>query len=590
MSVRSDISAFDMHVGGTTLLSTNFYPNGQKTVFSYLGITNDERLSEIWNQNGTNGTLSKFDYAYDPVGNITNWTEQADTNTPTVAVMQYDPVNQLLNSTTFSNTVAGAILKQYAYGYDLDGNRTSEQIGTTTNAPVAVSQSFYNNDNQVTNRTTSSGPLMFAGSISRQGTVTVNGIPATMNHFTTNFVGYAGVANGTNVMPVIATDYGNHSRTNNYQVVVTNNGVAETLTYDLDGNLTNVVSATSTNSYQFDAANRLISASSPTNQSLFSYDGLGRRVQIVELTNGVAYVTNKFIWDGQALAEQRDLTGANVTKRFFGQGEQISGTNYYFTRDHLGSVREMLDSSGAIKVRYDYDPYGRQTLITGTMSADFGYAGMFVHWPSGLNLTLYREYNGDLGRWLSRDPLAEAAGINLYAYVANNPLNSFDLLGLVKWGLLGKSVLGVVVGSIGMLAGAATAETGIGIVVGISSAYYFGASWGNISNALKDNEAGPTGPIQADYDASALINNGNFNEMDQEGQIADLFLSLATADDNPSDWEKLDATLSAVDAWSTALKELKDNNNGVDSNPCPPKFPQFRCLICNENNVSIFLY
>ncbi len=30
-----------------------------------------------------------------------------------------DPVNQLLNSTTFSNTVAGAILKQYTYNYDV---------------------------------------------------------------------------------------------------------------------------------------------------------------------------------------------------------------------------------------------------------------------------------------------------------------------------------------------------------------------------------------------------------------------------------------------------------------------------------------
>ncbi len=37
-----------------------------------------------------------------------------------------DPVNQLLAVTVRGNTVAGAILKQYAYGYDLAGNRTSE--------------------------------------------------------------------------------------------------------------------------------------------------------------------------------------------------------------------------------------------------------------------------------------------------------------------------------------------------------------------------------------------------------------------------------------------------------------------------------
>jgi RHS repeat-associated protein len=176
---------------------------------------------------------------------------------------------------------------------------------------------------------------------------------------------------------------------------------------------------------------------------LFAYDGLGRRIQDIELTNGVPYITNKFLWDGQALVEQRDRTGGSVTKRFFAQGEQISATNYYFTRDHLGSVREMVDSAGVIKMRYDYDPYGRQTKLSGTMDADFGYAGMFVHWPSGLNLTFYRAYSPDLGRWLSRDPLAEAAGLNLYAYVGNSPTKLIDVLGLCPgdtWDLFGNGL------------------------------------------------------------------------------------------------------------------------------------------------------
>ncbi len=418
------------YVGGTTLVSTNFAPFGMKAIFSYFNITNDERLKEIWNQKTNSVTLSKFDYIYDPVGNITNWTEQADTNTPTVAVMQYDPVNQLLNSSTFSNTFAGAVLKQYAYSYDMAGNRTSEQIGTTTNEPVAISQSFYNDDNQVTNRVSNSRPLTFAGSISKQATVIIAGNAATFNHFTSNFVGYASLANGTNIVPVEATDYNNVSTTNQYQVVVTNNGVAETLTYDLDGNVTNVVSATSTNSYLWNAANRLVSITSPTNQSLFSYDGHGRRVQIVETTNGVPYVTNKFIWDGVMLAEQRDVTGVTVTKRFFAQGEQISGTMYYFTRDHLGSVREMLNSSGVVQYRADFDPYGRLITVQGALVPDFLYADMYYDPASGVCLTLYRAYSGDLGRWLSRDPAQEFGGLNLYGYVMNNPVNWLDLYGL----------------------------------------------------------------------------------------------------------------------------------------------------------------
>ena len=265
--------------------------------------------------------------------------------------------------------------------------------------------------------------------MNKQGTVRVAGNTATVNHLTTNFTAYASVANGTNTIPVIATDYNGNSATNKYQVVVTNNGVAETISFDANGNETNVVTATGTNSYQWDAANRLVSITGPTNQSLFTYDGFGRRVQIIEKTNGVAYVTNKFVWCGPMLCEQRNNSGSAATKRYFDYGEQISGTNYFFTKDHLGSIREMVDGAGTIQARYDYDPYGRRTKISGSLDADFAYAGYFYHSASGLYLTRYRAYDSDLGRWLSRDPLAERVGLNLYNYVRNNPFNWLDPYG-----------------------------------------------------------------------------------------------------------------------------------------------------------------
>jgi uncharacterized protein RhaS with RHS repeats len=48
----------------------------------------------------------------------------------------------------------------------------------------------------------------------------------------------------------------------------------------------------------------------------------------------------------------------------------------------------------------------------------------------GALLTHHRVYDPALGRWLSRDPIAENGGINLYGYVGGNFVNAVDPLGL----------------------------------------------------------------------------------------------------------------------------------------------------------------
>jgi len=59
------------------------------------------------------------------------------------------------------------------------------------------------------------------------------------------------------------------------------------------------------------------------------------------------------------------------------------------------------------------------------------HAGMFRHADSGLYLTHYRAYSPIHGRWLSRDPIGELGGVNLYAYVNGNPISNVDPLGLM---------------------------------------------------------------------------------------------------------------------------------------------------------------
>jgi RHS repeat-associated protein len=193
--------------------------------------------------------------------------------------------------------------------------------------------------------------------------------------------------------------------------------------------------------YRWDAENRLAAINSGANSSEFSYDGLGQRVEDVEETNDAAVSTNYFLWCNNDICQERDSTGSNVLRRLYPQGEVViaggNKTNYFYTQDHLGSIREATDSAGSLVTRYDYDPFGRQITILENFQPTFSYAGDFLHRPSGLNLTLFRAYSSIAGRWLSRDPIAEKGGVNLYAYVANDPVGLIDQLGLDEYEVTG---------------------------------------------------------------------------------------------------------------------------------------------------------
>jgi RHS repeat-associated protein len=199
-----------------------------------------------------------------------------------------------------------------------------------------------------------------------------------------------------------------------------------TYTYDHRGNLL----SDGTRTFEWDGLSRLVAVNQGNLRSEFTYDSRSRNTRIVEKLNGNVTSDKRHIWDGTRIVEERDGATNQVTRRFFEQGFTVDGTPYFYTRDHLGSVRYVTNTSGTVVASYSYDSWGNATPGSNTVESPVGYAGYRRHSPSGLLLTQYRAYDPTLARWISRDPIGEAGGINVYAYVGNSPVALRDPLGL----------------------------------------------------------------------------------------------------------------------------------------------------------------
>jgi len=200
----------------------------------------------------------------------------------------------------------------------------------------------------------------------------------------------------------------------------------QNMTFDANGNMT----SDGVNTYEWDVENRLTKITYPGtgNDSKFVLDPLGRNTKIIETVDSAAN-TKLFVWNKDQRCEERDNVG-NVARRFFRNGETVGANLRFYTFDHLGSIREMTDQTGTVKTQYASDPSGRTLRIAGNENSSFRFAGYFCHERSGLSLTRHRAYSSTFCRWLSRDPLEELQGTNLYAYVQNDPVNSIDPSGL----------------------------------------------------------------------------------------------------------------------------------------------------------------
>jgi RHS repeat-associated protein len=108
-----------------------------------------------------------------------------------------------------------------------------------------------------------------------------------------------------------------------------------------------------------------------------------------------------------------------------------SGSTFY-EFDPQGTVAERLNSTGSCTVSSVADASGG-IANSGTVSDPFGYiaqAGYYTDRQTGLILTTFRYYDPSNGRFINRDPIGYAGGINLYDYSLNNWEEKTDPYGL----------------------------------------------------------------------------------------------------------------------------------------------------------------
>ena len=124
--------------------------------------------------------------------------------------------------------------------------------------------------------------------------------------------------------------------------------------------------------------------------------------------NGSGSLTMRYLWGPTGIVA-RQTSGGTVS---------------WYLADQLGTVRDLINNSGAIIDHVDFSAFGTVLDETSPTSGDrmMGFAMLERDTVTGLNLAVYREENPGTGRWDSQDPLGFAAGDE----------NSFDTFTMVR--------------------------------------------------------------------------------------------------------------------------------------------------------------
>ncbi|MFZ5351437.1 MAG: penicillin-insensitive murein endopeptidase [Bacillota bacterium] len=381
---------------------------------------------------------TSISYTYDALGNIKTVTDGEGNTTAYIRDMWGRAVK-----------ITNADGSYELYTYDFAGNMTSSRDGNGNTTYYS-----YNSLNKLAAITDPAGQTI-SYKYDREGRLVFeadrNGQNITYTYdelsrlVSENSTTYSYDKAGNRTSKATGTDISTYTYdTRNRMTQSTAGGVTTTYSYDNNGNL---LTTSDGKVYTYDGFNRLTKATNSDGTwqaNIYGPDGL--RMAVLE--NGIY---TGFVNNGGDVISEHNAQGSLKASFLRGIGlaakKDSQGSLSYFLQNAHGDVTALAAADGSILNSYSYDAFGNAISSNVTAENRFMYSGEQYDSITGEYYLRARFYNPVLGRFMQEDSY-RGDGLNLYAYVSNNPLRYVDPSGHGKKAQQYLSELGFDIGKI----------------------------------------------------------------------------------------------------------------------------------------------
>ncbi len=441
-------------------------PDGSEIIFNYDATTGLPTTTQV-----PEGT---YTYSYNPITGLIETSTSAD---GIIQSYEYDSFLPIVSS--YSGAVKGNVARTYdslfrvssrtvngsntvAYEYDNDNfiTKAGDMIINLDSVSGIISDTELNNLITTEIYDDSADLVIFGASYNGLGIYdfnivrdklsrvisrieTINGLSTTfdyqynstgqlieekINGVVTTTWEYDSNSNRTHVNGTLVASYDNQDRLLAYDSTV--------FSYTDNGELATKTNGSDITSYRYNSFGALVHVSDSNGLDIeYLIDTAGRRV--AKKQNGV--IVKSWVYkDGLNPIAELDASGNVVARYVYGDKENVPSYMikdediYRIISNHLGSPVLVVNTlTGIVEQKLSYDTWGNVLSDTNPEFQLFGFAGGMYDVDTKLTHFGYREYDASIGRWTSQDPIRFASFYNnLYVYLNNEPVSSFDDTGL----------------------------------------------------------------------------------------------------------------------------------------------------------------